>query len=161
MTDVLLQILVLLVATNGAPVITARVCRSRGALPLDLGRQCADGHPLFGASKTWRGLASAILTSILVAGIFGYGIGFGLAFGALVMAGDLCSSFIKRRLGLAPSAQCLGLDQLPESLLPSIYAVVSLNIAWWWAPALALAFMLIEIVVSKPLFWLNIRKRPY
>jgi len=161
MTDALAHILVLLVATNGAPVIVARICGARGALPLDLGRQCADSHPLFGASKTWRGLASAILTSTLVAGIFGYGIGFGLAFGALVMTGDLCSSFIKRRLGLAPSAQCLGLDQLPESLLPSIYAVVSLNIAWWWAPVLALAFMLIEIVVSKPLFWLNIRKRPY
>jgi len=161
MTDVLLHILALLIATNAAPVLVAFVCRSRGALPLDQGRHCADGYPLFGASKTWRGLASAIFTSTLLAGILGYSIGFGLVFGVLGMTGDLCSSFIKRRRGLKPSAQCLGLDQLPESLLPSIYAVVTLNIAWWWAPVLALIFMLIDIVISKPLFWLHIRKRPY
>jgi hypothetical protein len=161
MTDVFLHILVLLVATNGAPVIVALVCGTHGALPLDLGRQCADDQPVFGAAKTWRGLASAILTSTLLASVFGYGISFGLAFGALVIAGDLCSSFIKRRLGLEPSSKCLGLDQLPESLLPSVYAVVSLDIAWWWAPVFALTFMLIEIVVSKPLYWLHIRNRPY
>jgi CDP-diglyceride synthetase len=161
MTDVFLHILVLLIATNGAPVIVAFVCGSHGALPIDLGRQCADGRPIFGASKTWRGLASALLTSTVLACIFGYGLDFGLAFGALVITGDLCSSFIKRRLGLEPSSKSLGLDQLPESLLPSVYAVVSLNIVWWWAPVFALTFMLIEIVVSKPLYWLHIRNRPY
>jgi hypothetical protein len=161
MTDVFLHILVLLIATNGAPVIVSLVCGTHGALPLDLGRQCADGRPVFGASKTWRGLASAILTSTLLASIFGYGVSFGLAFGALVITGDLCSSFIKRRLGLEASSKCPGLDQLPESLLPSVYAVVSLNIVWWWAPVFALTFMLIEILVSKPLYWLHIRNRPY
>jgi CDP-2,3-bis-(O-geranylgeranyl)-sn-glycerol synthase len=34
------------------------------------------------------------------------------------MLGDICSSFIKRRLGIASSHPVLLLDQLPESLLP-------------------------------------------
>jgi CDP-diglyceride synthetase len=161
MTDVFLHILVLLIATNGAPVIVAFLCGSHGALPLDLGRQCADGRPVFGVSKTWRGLASALVTSTVLAWFFGYGLDFGLAFGALVITGDLCSSFIKRRLGLEPSSKCPGLDQLPESLLPSVYAVVSLDMVWWWAPVFAVTFMLIEILVSKPLYWLHIRNRPY
>ena len=36
------------------------------------------------------------------------------------MTGDLFSSFIKRRFGSAPSSQALGLDQIPESLLPLV-----------------------------------------
>ena len=40
----------------------------------------------------------------------------GLAVGA--MAGDLVSSFMKRRLRLKSEAQAVGLDQIPEVLLP-------------------------------------------
>ena len=34
------------------------------------------------------------------------------------MTGDLCSSFIKRRLGIASSRSVPLLDQLPETVLP-------------------------------------------
>ena len=40
---------------------------------------------------------------------------FGLAFSALSMAGDLLSSFIKRRRGLPSGARSTALDQLPEA----------------------------------------------
>src|SRR5262249_24399228 len=33
-----------------------------------------------------------------------------------LMAGDLFSSFLKRRIGLGPSSKATGLDQVPESL---------------------------------------------
>jgi hypothetical protein len=36
------------------------------------------------------------------------------------MAGDLLSSFVKRRLNLPPSSRATGLDQIPESLLPAL-----------------------------------------
>jgi len=156
-----LQILAILVATNGAPIIVARVFRTRGRLPVDLGRKLADGRPVFGSSKTWRGLAAALATACAVSFLFGFSLRFGLTFGALVMTGDLLSSFVKRRRGLAPSDQSVGWDQLPESLFPSLYAVSVTGLAWWWAPVLSLAFMLIELLVSRPLFWLRIRKRPY
>ena len=44
----------------------------------------------------------------------------GVVIGATAMAGDLLSSFCKRRLKLAPSSQALGLDQIPEVLLPAV-----------------------------------------
>ena len=34
------------------------------------------------------------------------------------MLGDLCSSFVKRRLGFAATSRLTGLDQIPESLVP-------------------------------------------
>lgn len=157
----LLDILILLVAANGAPIIAARIFRSHFALAVDHGRHLPDGRPIFGPSKTWRGLAASVTVCAAVSTLLGYGPGFGLVFGILGMAGDLCSSFVKRRLGLESSAHCLGLDQLPEALLPSIYAVFILGYQWWWALFLALFFMLLAITASKPLFWLRIRKRPY
>jgi CDP-diglyceride synthetase len=161
MVETFIHILILLVAANGMPVIASRVLQSRAALPVDLGIRLPDGYALFGKSKTWRGLVAAIVAGCVVAVLLGYGMGFGLVFGALVMLGDLLASFIKRRMGLAPSAQCLGVDQIPEALIPSMYAVFLLDINWWWAVLLALAFMLIELAVSRPLYWLHIRKRPY
>jgi hypothetical protein len=42
------------------------------------------------------------------------------------MAGDLFSSFLKRRLNLPPSSPALGLDQVPESLFPLLACRYSL-----------------------------------
>ena len=161
MLGIMLEVLVMLLATNGAPVLAARLCQSRGELPLDLGKRLADGYPLFGSSKTWRGLLAALVSSCVLSVLFGHGIGFGLAFGALVMAGDLLSSFVKRRIGLEPGDRCIGWDQVPESLLPSIFAVVVLGGQWWWAILLSLTFTLIQMLVSRPLYFLHIRKKPY
>ena len=161
MLEAFLQILVILLGANGAPVVAALLLRSRGNLAIDLGRQLQDGHPLFGSSKTWRGLVSALFASCALSLFFGYGLGFGLISGALVMAGDLLSSFVKRRRGLAPSDRCTGWDQLPESFLPSIYAAWFLGVGWWWVVIWSLAFTLIQMLVSRPLFWLHLRKRPY
>ena len=86
---------------------------------------------------------------------------FSLVFASLTMSGDLLSSFLKRRGGLNPSDQCLGLDQLPEAVLPCIYAVASTGLQWWWVLLLPLLFMLLELLVSRPLYQLKIRKRPY
>ncbi len=156
-----LQILVMLLATNGAPVLAARVFQAHGALSLDLGKRLQDGYPVFGSSKTWRGLLSALATSCMLSILFGYGIWFGLIFGTLVMTGDLCSSFVKRRRGLKPGDRSPGWDQLPESLFPSIYTTAVLGVDWWWAILLALSFAMGQMLISRPLYWLNIRKRPY
>ena len=161
MLESFLQILIILLAANGAPVVAALLLQSRGHLAIDLGRQLPDGHPLFGASKTWRGLAAALIASCALSLYFGYGLGFGLIAGTLAMAGDLLSSFVKRRRGLAPSARFRGWDQVPESLLPAMYATAFLGVDWWWAIIWSLSFTLIQMLVSRPLFWLHLRKRPY
>ena len=152
MLETFLKLLVMLLATNGAPVVATRV---------DLGRKLDDGYPIFGSSKTWRGLFSALATSGVLAILFGFGPSFGLVFGMLVMAGDLFSSFVKRRRRLEPGARSVGLDQVPEALLPSLYTVFSLGIAWWWSVLLTLAFLLVQMLISRPLYWLSIRKNPH
>ncbi len=159
--DTFIDMLLLLLAANGAPVAGQFLLGSRGALPVDNGLTLRDGHPLFGASKTWRGLLLALAACGAASAFLGYGAGFGLVLGALSMAGDLTSSFIKRRMGLASGARSTALDQLPEALLPSGYAVFALDLDGWWVIALSLAFMLGQMVISLPLYWLHNRKSPY
>jgi hypothetical protein len=77
------------------------------------------------------------------------------------MAGDLLSSFCKRRLGRAPSSRATGLDQIPESLLPLLACPQAL--------ALTVADILVgcglffagELLLSRLLFKLRLRERPY
>jgi CDP-2,3-bis-(O-geranylgeranyl)-sn-glycerol synthase len=158
---IFIEILAILVAANSLPVLLARLLGPRGAQPVDGGWKPPDGQPLFGRSKTWRGVIAMLAGSALTAFALGYSAGFGLVFGALVAAGDLLSSFVKRRRRLTSSARATGLDQLPESLLPSLYATCHLGIDWWWAPLWAAVFMLLAMVISPLLFLLRIRKRPY
>ena len=161
MMETFIKLQVLLLAVHGTPVLLAFALGSRGNIPVDFNRRFGDGRPIFGASKTWRGLIGALLASCILSQFFHFGLVFGVVFGALGMSGDLFTSFVKRRLGQEPSARFRVLDQIPESLLPSFYATYSLSLGWVWIVALPLAFMLCEMLVSIPLYHLKIRKRPY
>src|SRR5690606_30812914 len=118
--DILLMVklLCLLGAANGAPVVAAKLLGARFGRPLDGGWRFVDGRPLFGPSKTWRGLVVAVAGGAVVAVPLGWSWQLGAGVALAAMAGDLISSFIKRRLGLPSSSMCLGLDQVPEALLP-------------------------------------------
>jgi CDP-2,3-bis-(O-geranylgeranyl)-sn-glycerol synthase len=70
------------------------------------------------ACKTIRGIVLATLATAAAAAVLGLGWKCGGLVGIVAMAGGLLASFIKRRLGLAPSSQAIGLDQIPESLFP-------------------------------------------
>lgn len=77
------------------------------------------------------------------------------------MAGDLFSSFLKRRLHLPPSSRATGLDQIPESLFPLL--------ACHWMLALTVVdiavgvalFFIGELVVSRVLYKFRARRHPY
>ena len=77
------------------------------------------------------------------------------------MAGDLLSSFIKRRLGMPDSAQPPVLDQVPESLIPSLLLMPILQLGILEVLVLVILFGVFERVVSKLLFRLGIRQQPY
>lgn len=77
------------------------------------------------------------------------------------MLGDLVSSFIKRRLRVAPSNQTLGLDQIPESLLPLLAVQAYADLSATRIVALVLSFIVIELLLSRLLFKLHLRDRPY
>src|SRR5262245_26817781 len=123
------KLLLLLVIANGAPVIGKRLFGARNAYPLDQGLRLSDGQPLLGASKTLRGLVLSLLATTLAAPLLGIDARIGALISATAMAGDLLSSFTKRRLCLPSSAMCIGLDQIPESLLPALAASSALGLS--------------------------------
>jgi CDP-diglyceride synthetase len=161
MLSIELQVLLLVLIANGAPVVAAAVCGDWGSRPVDGGRVLADGHRLLGDSKTWRGLVLAPLACGVGAVLLDWSATVGVVIGAAAMLGDLLSSFIKRRLGMASSSMALGLDQVPESLLPLLAVASELGLSW---PAIGLTvagFVVAELALSRVLYWLGIRNRPY
>ena len=157
----LLQILALLTLANGMPIAAKNILGSRFSFPLDAGKNFWDGRPLFGPSKTLRG----ILVSIFVTAAFAPLIGVDMTVGAIAavaaMAGDLFSSFVKRRLNFPPSSQAIGLDQIPESLFPMLACHDALSLTMTDI-ALGLAiFFVVELVISRLLYRLHLRDRPY
>ena len=155
-----LKLVALLVIANGAPMVLSVVLGNRGR-PVDGGWVLADGQPVLGASKTWRGLAIAVVTTALVAWLLGLGLVFGACFGLVAMAGDLLSSFIKRRLGLVASDRARWLDQVPEALLPSLLAQWWLGVGWGVVIAVTLIFAAINIWGSPFLHRWGIRHQPH
>jgi hypothetical protein len=77
------------------------------------------------------------------------------------MSGDLLSSFIKRRLELPPSSQALGLDQIPESFLPLLACSFILPLAVTDILIGTVLFIVGELLLSRLLFKLRVRDRPY
>ena len=124
------QALVLLALANGSPIIATRIFGRTFSRPLDGNAKFVDGRPLLGTSKTVRGIIVALLVTALAAPLLGLEWRIGLLIGATAMAGDLFSSFLKRRLGLPPSSRAIGLDQIPESLFPLLacYSALSLSV---------------------------------
>ena len=157
----LLQALSLLVIANGAPVGAGLILRRHYSMPVDGGLMWRDGRPLFGKSKTWRGLVSSIGLTSLVAPWLDLAISTAALFALSSMMGDLASSFCKRRLGLAESSRVRGLDTLPESMLPATLLKDTLGLAWLDIIILAAVFLLIEATLTALLHQLHIRKTPY
>lgn len=157
----ILWMFLLLTLANGAPVIAHGVLRQRWSSPVDGGRLWRDGRPLLGKSKTWRGLVAGVLSCALLSFVVGIGALFGALFGALALLGDLCSSFIKRRFGLTPSARATGLDQIPEAILPMLFAAAWLQLGWLEVLVPAGLFVAANMMLSPLLFRLGIRKQPH
>jgi hypothetical protein len=155
------QLLFLLMVANGAPILLHRWLGRRGGWPVDGGLQFVDRRPLFGPSKTYRGVLAAVLATGAAAIPIGLPWRIGLLIGGCAMLGDLLSSFLKRRLGLPSSAMALGLDQVPESLLPLLAVRGELALAFGQIAALVFIFLALELVLSRILYRLHIRNQPY
>ena len=155
------KILLLLVIANGVPVLGKKIFGATFNRALDGGLQLHDGYPLFGPSKTIRGVVLSIATTTLAAGALGFDWTDGALIAALAMLGDLTSSFVKRRLGRPPSSLALGLDQIPESLLPTLAFKTRLGLTAWDIAGVVFAFILLELLLSRLLFGLRLRDRPH
>ena len=124
------QVLILLTVANGAPVVARKAFGDRWSWPLDAGKIWRDGRSVLGASKTVRGVICSVVATMIAAPAIGMSWSVGLGAGAGAMAGDLLSSFVKRRLELAASERATGLDQVPESVLPTLVCAYDLELEW-------------------------------
>ena len=156
-----LSLLTLLLIANGSPVVTRALLGHRCRWPLDGGLLFVDGHRILGKSKTLVGVMTALSTSALAAPLLGQSWQIGILIGAASMLGDAFSSFIKRRLHMAPGTRALGLDQIPESLLAMLACKVPLGLSWLQVLMLALAFMLADLIISRTFYHLGIRHHPH
>lgn len=157
----IIQLLVLLVVANGAPILARKLLKHRWYRPIDAGKLLASGAPLLGPSKTWRGLAASLCLTPVVALMLGLSAWLGLIFAALAMTGDLLTSFIKRRIGMPASSMALGFDYLLESLLPVAVLAPWFDLTLAEVALTVLLFMMLALVLSWGLYHLGIRKRPY
>lgn len=155
------QLLLLLLIANGAPILGALVFRSSFNHPLDNGLVFGDGRPLFGESKSWRGIVVALLLTPLASSLLGSGWLLGIVVAVFAMLGDLFSSFIKRRISMPSSSMALGLDQIPEALFPLLACHLLVDMTMQQTGLLVLLFFVLELVLSRILYWLHIRSQPF
>ena len=155
------KLLFLLLVANGAPIIAYDLLKQRWAFPLDGGMRLWDGQRLFGPSSTLRGWVSSAAATSLAAALVGISAKTGLAIALLAMTGDALSSFVKRRLNRPPGSMALGLDQIPESLLPLLGARQQFGLSFLDISLLVAAFVVLELVLSRLLYKLHLRETPY
>jgi predicted MPP superfamily phosphohydrolase len=134
------KILVLLWLINFAPPLLAHFLGERWGAPLDGGRLFIDNKPIFGPHKTKRGLAAAIVTGWAIALFLGINWWIGLLAVVLSMAGDLLTSFAKRRAGWRSGKMIPGLDQVLEGFLPFLVLQPHFGLSGWETLVLAVCF---------------------
>jgi CDP-2,3-bis-(O-geranylgeranyl)-sn-glycerol synthase len=157
----LVQLLLLIIIANGAPIITRQWLNDSFSYAVDLGQNLPDKNRIFGPSKTWRGIFSSLLATSVAAVLLGYSVETGLMVAIYAVIGDLFSSFIKRRLSMEPSSMAPLLDQVPEAFLPAFMMRQTFNLDILSVIWLVLIFIVIELLLSYILYKWGVRKRPY
>lgn len=145
------QLLSLIIVANGAPVVARLLLGNRFNAPIDNGTMLADRHLLFGSSKTWRGVAAALLATTACGLIFDYPAQTGIQIAGAAISGDLLTSFIKRRLALPPNTEMPLFDQAAESLFPALLMMQSFHLAPIDIAWLIIVFSVLDLIVTRML----------
>ena len=161
MTVELLQLLLLIIIANGARILIRVLLNDEFSLAVDFGCKLSDNKRIFGFSKTWRGIFAALVVTSVAAWLLGYSLGMGLLVAVYAILGDLLSSFIKRRLAMAPSSAAPLLDQMPESFFPAFMMMQIFNLEISSVILLVFIFIMMQLTISHVLYLWGIRKRPY
>ncbi len=143
------KILVILIVANAAPILSAGFFSKWRCRPLDNGRRLADGNPMLGESKTLCGLFSGIGAAGILSFLIGLPLGMGLLIAGVSLLGDLLTSFIKRRLGIAEGETIHLLDHLLEGALPLLLCKGLFSISWSLILVLLMIFLGCGLLGSK------------
>jgi CDP-2,3-bis-(O-geranylgeranyl)-sn-glycerol synthase len=157
----ILQVLVLLTLANGTPLIAKKILGDRLAIPIDGGATFFDGRPILGSSKTVRGIVLSILTTSAFGPLIGLDWKIAALVASMAMAGDLFSSFLKRRMNLPAGGKATGLDQLPESLFPFLACRSALSLTALDVVLGTAIFFVGELLLSRLFYHFHLRDRPY
>ena len=114
-----------------------------------------------GHQKTIGGIVLSILITTGFAPVIALDWKIELVVASVAMAGDLFSSFLKRKLRFQPSSRATGLDQIPESLFPALACRSMLDLSAIDTAAAVVIFFVGEIVLSRLLFKWHVRDRPF
>ena len=156
--DVLLKITGFILWFNFLPPLANILWGERFSRPLDGGRLWFDNQPVFGRNKTIRGIVVSILGGMVVAPLVGVMWWVGGVAALLAMAGDLLSSFIKRRPKFPSGRNVIILDQIFESLFPALFLSPYLEAGTLQVLSAILCFILLAYPGSC--FWSFLMYRP-
>lgn len=124
-----------------------------------------------GSHKTWRGVLSAVVVSIIVTfiqkligirSIVDYSnvsfvmLGFLLGFGA--MFGDSLKSYFKRKRGIDPGKPWYGFDQVDYPLGAMMFASLIVGINWLEFTIILIGSFILTVAANHIAFRLGIRK---
>ncbi len=157
MVDVL-KVVVFLLWVNGLPSFFGVLLRDSFHYPVDGNRLWSDGRPLFGRNKTVRGIAASVAGGIAVFPILGQAWWVAGLAALLAMAGDLLSSFIKRRADFFSGKNIVILDQIFESLFPLLF--LKLFIGFEGVEMFIILTLFISTAYLSSCLWLYIVDRP-
>ena len=79
----------------------------------------------------------------------------------VAMAGDLFSSFLKRRMNVPAGGKATGLDQVPESVFPLLACRIVLPLTTVDIVVGTATFFVGELLLSRLLYHFHLRDRPY
>jgi len=157
----LAQVLILLSLANASPVIAKLFLGKTYARPIDGNTRFIDGRPLFGPSKTIRGLVVSLLLTALAAPLIGLQFKIGLLVAAAAMAGDLLSSFSKRGWVLHPVVSRPGSTKFQKrSSVTRLPFCIFVN-GDRYRGAGCVIFFVGEVLLSYLFFRLRLRDRRY
>lgn len=156
-----IQLLLLIIIANGAPILIRMALSDNLNLAVDFGIELSDNNRLLGSSKTWRGIFAALLATTIAALLLGYSAKTGFSIAVYAALGDLLSSFIKRRLEMASSSKAPLLDQIPESLFPAMMLMQTFNLEMSSIILLVFFFTIIDMVVTHFLYYWKVYKKSF
>src|SRR5258707_8431739 len=92
----ILQLLALMTLANGTPIVAKKIFGPRFSFPLDAGTIFFDGRPLFGPSKTIRGILISVLITTASAPLIGLDLTIGAIVAGRAIAGALFFRVLRR-----------------------------------------------------------------
>jgi CDP-2,3-bis-(O-geranylgeranyl)-sn-glycerol synthase len=161
-------------AANGFPPL------ARGSLSIDFKKKWLDGNRILGDGKTIEGFSIGLIAGTFVGVIEGliqpfinsfaamwnvqipamnFLVGFLIALGAL--CGDVCGSFIKRRLKLKRGEEVLFLDQWNFVIGSIIFAFMFTEITLWMILLMLLITFVIHKIANVIGHKLRVKKEPW